>query len=120
MALRRRHRGNVMPTGQSQRVPSAAIRRCIDLLTAEVREKLSAGEFLRPFHEHGYVVGKSCRTMVERVLDGKGESLDYDVLIAAADEFVACCDGSTKDAFDVLQAYTKLSGNQGASTARLH
>jgi hypothetical protein len=58
--------------------------------------------------------------MVERVLDGKGESLDYDVLIAAADEFVACCNGSTKDAFDVLEAYTRLSGSQGASTDRLH
>ena len=109
-----------MPTEDWQHVSSVAIRRCIDLLTAEVREKLSAAEFLRPFQEHGFVVGKSCRAMVERMLDGKSESLDYDVLIAAADDFVACCDGSTEDAFAMLKVYTRLSGNQGASKSRLH
>jgi hypothetical protein len=96
------------------------IRRCIDLLTAEVREQLSTTDFLRPFHEHGFVVGQSCRAMVERMLDRKGESPDYDALIAADDDFVACCEGSTGDAFDVLDVYTKLSRNQVGSTACVH
>ena len=111
-----------MPTEHWQRVPSAAIRRCIDLLSAEEREKLSVTEFVRPFREHGFVVGKSCRGMVERMLGRKRESLDCDALIAAADDFVACCEGSTDDAFDVLGVYTKLSGKQAVSTSatRLH
>ena len=109
-----------MHTEHSQRVPFVAIRRCIDLLSAEEREKLSATEFLRPFREHGFVVSRFCQAMVERVLDRKGEFLDYDVLIAAADDFVACCEGSTDDAFDVLEVYTRLSGNRAGSTARMH
>jgi hypothetical protein len=109
-----------MPTEDRQRVPAVTIRGCIDLLTAEVREELSVAEFLRPFQEHGYVVGKSCRTMVERVLGEEGESLDYNTLIAAADEFVACCNGSTEHALDVLEAYTRLSGNQAESRASVH
>ena len=109
-----------MPVEQWQQVPSVAIRRCIDLLGAEEREKLSATEFPRPFREHDFVVSRFCQAMVERVLDRKGEFLDYDVLIAAADDFVACCEGSTDDAFDVLEIYTRLSGNQAGSTARVH
>jgi len=109
-----------MPTEHSQRVRSVAIRRCIDLLSAEEREKLSATEFLRPFREHGFVVGRFCQAMVERMLDRKGESLDHDVLIAAADDFVACCEGRTDDAFGALEVYTQLSGNQAVSTAYVH
>ena len=107
-----------MPAEDRQRVRSVTIRGCIELLTAEECEKLSVAECLCPFMEHGYVVGESCRTMVERVLGGKGEPLDYDALIAAADDFVACCEGSTDDAFDVLEAYTQLTGNQTGSVAR--
>jgi hypothetical protein len=109
-----------MLTEQSQRVPSVAIRRCIDLLTAEAREKLSATEFLRPLREHGFVVGESCQAMVERMLNPKGGALDCDSLINAADDFVACCEGSTDDAFDVLEVYTRLSGNQAGSRASVH
>ena len=109
---------NAMPREDCQLVPSVVIKRCIELLTAEEREKLTATEFLRPFQEHGFVVGKSCRAMIERMLGRKGESLDHDALIAAADDFVACCDGSKEHAFDVLGAYTKFSDTQRASTAR--
>ena len=49
-----------MPTEDCQRVLSVVIKKCIDLLTAEEREKLTATEFLCPFREHGFVVGKSC------------------------------------------------------------
>ena len=101
-----------MPTEDCQRVPSVVIKRCIDLLTAEEREKLTATEFLRPFREHGFEVGKSCLAMVERMLDRKGESLDRDALIAAADDFVACCGGSKDDACDVLGAYAQVPGTQ--------
>ena len=107
-----------MPTEHSQRVPSVAIRRCVDLLSAEERDKLSVTEFLRPLREHGFVVGESCQAMVERMLNRKGGALDCDSLIAAADDFVAYCNGSTKDASDVLEAYTKSSGSHGASTGR--
>ncbi|MFQ5799639.1 MAG: hypothetical protein ACE5H0_13240 [Bacteroidota bacterium] len=96
----------------SQRVPSVAIRRCLDLLGAEGREKLSATELLSLFREHGFVVGESCQSMVERMLNRGDTSLDCDSLIAAADDLVACCDGSTDDAFDVLEAYTRAAGNQ--------
>jgi len=109
-----------MPAEQSQRIPSAAIRRCIDLLTAEVCDKLVATEFLRLFREHGFFVGRSCQAMVERMLDRKGESLEYDDQIAAADNFVACCGGSTDDAFGVLEAYTELLGDQTRSSACAH
>jgi hypothetical protein len=106
-----------MPIENSQRVPSVAIRRCIDLLSADERDKLSATEFLRPFRDHGFVVGKSCQAMVERMLDREGGALDSGSLIAAADDFVACCAGSTDDAFDVLELYRKVVGNRPASTA---
>jgi hypothetical protein len=109
-----------MPAEHSQRVLSVPIRRCIDLLSAEEREKLSATEFLRPFREHGVLVGRSCQAMVERMLGQKGESFDYDALIAAADDFVACCDGRTDDAFHVLDFYTQLTGNRAGSTVREH
>ena len=108
-----------MPTEDCQRVPSVAIKKCIDLLTAEEREKLTATEFLRPFREHGFEVGEYCRAMVERMLGRKGESLDHDALIAAADDFVACCDGGKDKASDVLAAYTKLSGTQTGINCRL-
>lgn len=107
-----------MPTEDCQRVPSVVIKRCIDFLTAEEREKLTATEFLRPFREHGFEVGEPCRAMVERMLGREGESLDCDTLVAAADDFVACCDGSIDKAFDVLGTYTKLPGTQRVSTAR--
>ena len=106
-----------MPTEDCQRVLSVAIKKCIDLLTAEEREKLTATESLRPFREHGFEVGEPCRAMVERMLGRKGESLDCDALIAAADDFVACCDGSEDMASDVLATYTKLPGTQRVSTA---
>ena len=41
-------------------------------------------------------------------------------LRAAADDFVACCEGSTDDAFDVLEVYARLSGDQPGSTACVH
>jgi len=106
-----------MPSEDCQRVPSVVIKKCINLLTAEEREKLTATEFLRPFREHGFEVGEPCRAMVERMLGRDGESLDCDALIAAADDFVACCDGSNDNAFDVLGTYSKLSGTQRVSTA---
>ena len=61
--------------------------------------------------------GMSGRAMVERMLTRKSEPVDHDSLIAAAHDFVACCEGSTDDAFDVLEAYTELSGSQAGSTA---
>jgi hypothetical protein len=109
-----------MPAEDWQRVRSVTIRGCIELLTVEEREDLSAAEFLCFFREHGFVVGEACRTMVERLLGGEGEPLDYDALIAAADEFVARCDGSTEDAVHVLEAYALLSGDKAASTAHLN
>ncbi len=107
-----------MSTEHSQRVLSVPIRRLIDFLSVGEREKLSTREFLRPFREHGVLVRRSCQAMVERMLDRKGEPLDYDALIAAADDFVACCEGSTDNAFDVLEGYTQLTGNQAGSMAR--
>ncbi len=101
-----------MPREDRQRVLSVAIKKCIDLLTAEEREKLNATEFLRLFREHGFDVGEPCRAMVERMLGRKGESLDCDALIAAADDLVACCDGNKDRASDVLATYIKLSGTQ--------
>ena len=109
-----------MSREHSQRVPSVTIRKCINLLGTEERDKLGRTEFLRPFREHGFVVGESCQAMVDRMLNRKGGALDCDSLIAAADDFVACCEGSTDDAFDVLEVYTKLTGNQAGSTARVH
>ena len=107
-----------MPTEDCQRVLSVVIKKCIDLLTAEEREKLTATEFLRPFREHGFEVGEPCRAMAKRMLGPKGEFLDCDALITAADDFVACCGGSNDRASDVLATYIKQSGTQRASRAR--
>ena len=42
-------------------------------------------------------------------------------LIAAADDLVACCNGSTDDALDVLRVYKEVVGqSDGCRTARLH
>ncbi len=95
-----------------RRVTSAALRDRLDQLSAEQREMTTVAEFLRQFEELGLEIGDSVRAMVERILNRNGEALDYDAVFAAADDLVACCNGSLEHALDALRVYKAVSGNQ--------
>jgi hypothetical protein len=102
----------VMPEKQYRRATSAALRNLLDLMSAEDRETTTVAAFLRQFEEHGHEISDSGRLMVERILDRDGETLDYDAVFAAADDLVACCNGSLELAMDALKAYRAASGRQ--------
>ncbi len=99
-----------MATADIQHVPATVVRKCIDLLNIGGEGRISAAEFIQFFEKNGYSVGRSCRAMVQRELGTVGERPNYEALTAAADEFVAACDGKIEDAFDALAGYRSLSG----------
>lgn len=95
-----------------RRVTSAALRDRFERVSAEERERATVAEFLQQFEELGLEIGDSARSMVERMLERDGEALDYDAVFAAADDLVACCNGSLERAFDALKVYKAVSGRQ--------
>ena len=101
-----------MSEKRCSRATSAALRDRLDLVPADQRETITAAEFLRQFEEQGLEIGDSARSMVERILDREHETLDYDAVLAAADDLVACCDGSVEIALDALRVYKAVSGKQ--------
>ncbi|MFH1921881.1 MAG: hypothetical protein ABIP48_18605 [Planctomycetota bacterium] len=101
-----------MPEKRYRRATSAALRNLLDLLSAEERETTTVAAFLRQFEEHGLEISDYARSMVERILDRDGEALDYDAVFAAADDLVACCNGSLERALDALRVYKAVSGKQ--------
>ena len=72
----------------------------------------TVAEFLRQFEELGLEIGDSARSMVERMLERDGETLNYGAVFAAADDLVACCNGSLERALDALKVYKAASGKQ--------
>ena len=101
-----------MSEKRCRRVTSAALRNCLDRVSAEERETTTVAEFLQQFEEPGLEIGDSARSMVERMLERDGEALDYDAVFAAADDLVACCNGSLVRALDALRVYKAVSGKQ--------
>ena len=101
-----------MPERRCRRVTSAALRDRFEQLPAKDRETTTVAEFLRQFAELGLEIGDSARFMVERMLERDGEALDYDAVFAAADDLVACCNGSLDRALDALKVYKAASGKQ--------
>ena len=101
-----------MSEKRCRRVTSAALRERLDQLSADQRETTTVAEFLRQFEELGLEIGDSARSMVERMLERDGEALDYDAVFAAADDLVACCNGSLERALDALRVYKAVSGKQ--------
>ena len=101
-----------MPEKRRRRVTSVALRDRLEHVSAEERETTSVAEFLRQFEELGLEIGDSARSMVERILERDGEALDYDAVFAAADDLVACCNGSLERALDALKICKAASGKQ--------
>ena len=105
-------RGEDMSEKRCSRATSAALRVHLDLLPADQREKTTVAEFLRQFEECGLEIGDSGRFMVERILNQGHEMLNYDAVLAAADDLVARCDGNVETALDALRVYKAVSGKQ--------
>ena len=95
-----------------RRVTSAALRDRLERVSAEERETTTVAEFLRQFEELGIEIGASARSMVERMLERDGEELDYDAALAAADDLVACCNGSLERALNALRVYKAVTGKE--------
>ncbi len=95
-----------------RRITSAALRDRLERVSVEERDTTTVAEFLRQFEELGLEIGDSARAMVELVLDRNGEALDYDAVFAAADDLVACCNGSLERALDALRVYKTASRKQ--------
>jgi len=88
---------------------SAAIRKKIDRLSFQERERTNAAEFLHSLEKRNIEIRSSTRAMVERFLDRNAEPLKYDPVFGAADDFVACCGGDVEHAVEVLKVYETLS-----------
>ncbi len=101
-----------MSEKRCSRATSAALRNRLDLLPSDQRETTTVAEFLRQFEELGLEIGDPARAMVERKLDRSGETLDYGAVLAAADDLVACCNGSVEVALDALRVYRAVTGKQ--------
>ena len=101
-----------MPEKRCRRVTNSALRERFERVSAEERETTTVAEFLRQFEELGLEIGDSARSMVERLLERDSEALDYDAVFAAADDLVACCNGSLERALDALRVYKAASSKQ--------